>query len=67
MEAVFEADLEPRTDEQLLVHEWRAERLRRLGLPHAQAEVFADIVDWHAIADLVARGCAPAVALRIVR
>jgi hypothetical protein len=57
---------EPSIDETMRVHEWRAERLRRLGLPHAHAELFADIVDWHAVADLVARGCAPVLALEIV-
>jgi hypothetical protein len=29
--------------------------------------LFADLVDWHAIADLVARGCPPTLALKIVR
>jgi len=45
----------------------RVERLRQLGIPPAHAELVADQVDWHAIRDLVARGCAPALALRIVR
>jgi hypothetical protein len=54
------------TDEERRVHEWRAERLRRLGLPYVHAELFADIVDWHAVADLVSRGCAPTLALEIV-
>lgn len=53
--------------EELLVHEWRAEQLLRLGLPGILAEAFADIVDWHALAALVERGCPPRLALEIVR
>jgi hypothetical protein len=53
--------------ERLCVHLWRVERLRQLGIPPGHAELVADQVDWHAIRDLVARGCAPALALRIVR
>jgi len=49
------------------VHAWRSEQLQRLGLPHLLAEAWADLVDWHAIAELVARGCSPELALRIVR
>jgi hypothetical protein len=60
-------DLAPRVDEEALVHEWRAERLRELGLPHVLAERFADRVDWRAVAALVERGCAPELALDIVR
>jgi hypothetical protein len=52
--------------ERRLVHEWRAERLRRLGFSRWEAELFADLVDWHLVADLVARGCAPTLALQIV-
>ncbi len=58
--------VDPRTDEQLRVHAWRAEQLRRLGLPPAHAALFAERVDWHAVADLVTRGCPPALALKIV-
>jgi hypothetical protein len=54
-------------DEELLVHAWRTEQLLRLGLPRFVAEVFAGLVDWHAVADLVERGCSPEVALEIVR
>jgi hypothetical protein len=59
-------DLEIR-EEEILVHEWRTEQLRRLGLRRRVAERFADLVDWHAVADLVERGCAPELALEIVR
>jgi hypothetical protein len=63
----FETELDSRRDQQLLVREWRAEQLRRVGVPPAHAALFADLVDWHAIADLVARGCPPTLALKIVR
>ena len=53
--------------EELLVHAWRAEQLLRLGLPLTLAETFADLVDWHAIAGLVERGCPARLALEIVR
>ena len=57
---------DPDPDE-LLVHEWRTEQLLRLGVPRTLAETFADLVDWHAIADLVEGGCPPRLALEIVR
>jgi hypothetical protein len=53
--------------EALAVRAWRTEQLRRLGLPYILAEAFADLVDWHAIADLVERGCSLGLALDIVR
>jgi hypothetical protein len=54
-------------EEELLVHVWRAEQLQHLGLHRILAEAFADVVDWHVLADLIARGCAPELALEIVR
>ena len=64
---LLDSDLEGETrDERLLVHAWRAEQLRRLGVPQALAEAFADRVDWHALAELVARGCMPDLALEIL-
>jgi len=60
-------DLDDHSDEEVLVHEWRTEQLRRLGLPRALAERFAGLVDWHQMADLVERGCAPDLALEIAR
>jgi hypothetical protein len=54
-------------DEERRVHEWRAEQLLGLGFSRVLARAFADIVDWHDIAALVERGCAPALALEIVR
>jgi hypothetical protein len=53
--------------EALAVRAWRTEMLRRLGLPYLLAETFADRVDWHAVADLVDRGCSLSLALDIVR
>jgi len=53
--------------EALAVRAWRTEQLRRLGLPYILAEAFADLVDWHAIADLVERGCTLSLAVDIVR
>jgi hypothetical protein len=58
---------EDTTDEELLIHAWRAEQLRRLGLPRILAETFAGLVDWHDVAALVARGCSPELALEIAR
>jgi hypothetical protein len=63
----IEIDLDPRTEEELRVHAWRAEQLRDLGLPALLAEHFADVVDWHELAALVKRGCRPELALEIVR
>jgi hypothetical protein len=57
----------PRTDEDVLVHEWRAEQLRKLGLPESVADEFADQVDWRDVADLVGRGCPGQLALEVVR
>ena len=52
--------------EEQLVHDWRVDRLTRLGLPGSLAEVYADRLDWHQVARLVQRGCPPRLALRIV-
>lgn len=62
-ELVFDS----RTEEELLVQAWRVEHLRRLGLPRALADGFADLVDWHELAALVERGCPAELALEIVR
>ena len=52
--------------EEELIHAWRTEQLRRLGLHALVAEAFADVVDWHALAELIGRGCPPELALEIV-
>ena len=62
----LETSFDSRRDERRIVREWREERLRQLGVPPGHAVLFADRVDWHAIADLVARGCPPTLALKIV-
>jgi hypothetical protein len=54
-------------DDGLLVHEWRATQLTRLGIPWSLAQAVADHVDWHQVAKLVRRGCPPRLALQIVR
>ena len=64
---LYREDLDERTSEEELVRAWRAEQLFRLGLPAGIAEVFADLVDWHALADLMERGCSLGLALEIVR
>jgi hypothetical protein len=60
-------NLDNYSDEELLVHAWCTEQLQGLGLPRIVAESFAALVDWHAVAGLVARGCSPELALEIVR
>jgi hypothetical protein len=51
--------------EERLVHDWRVERLIRLGVPRSLAEAYAGRLDWHEVALLVQRGCPPRLALRI--
>ena len=51
---------------ELILHDWRASQLRRLGIPGLLAEIYADQLDWHQIAHLVQRGCPPPLALRII-
>lgn len=60
-------EFDAKAAEELVVHDWRTEQLLRLGLPRTLAETFADLVDWHALAELVERGCSPRLALEIVR
>lgn len=69
MEPMLVPETEPdlRPDEHVVVHEWRAEQLRELGLPRTLADKFADRVDWRAVAALVERGCPAELALEIVR
>ena len=54
------------SDDDTLVHDWRAAQLTRLGLPGPLAEIWADRVDWHQVARLVERGCPARLALRIL-
>lgn len=55
-----------RVDDSVL-HRWRADQLKRLGIPRIYAEIYADSVDWHQIARLVKGGCPPLLAISIVR
>jgi hypothetical protein len=65
---MFEIEpVEDATDDELLIHAWRAEQLRRIGLSHTLAETFADDVGWRELEALVARGCPPELALEIAR
>ena len=48
------------------VHAWRVSQLTRLGLAWPMAEIIADRVDWHAVANLVRRGCPVSLAVAIV-
>jgi hypothetical protein len=67
-ESVLSAeDLDGDVKETLDVREWRAEQLRRLGVPSILAETFADDVDWHALSALIERGCPLGLAFEIVR
>jgi hypothetical protein len=60
-------DLDGDVGETLVVRAWRAEQLRRLGVPSILASTFADDVDWHALSALIERGCPLGLALEIVR
>ena len=53
-------------DEDVRVCAWRAQQLQQLGVSWLVAHTFAPLVDWHEVAALVDRGCAPALALEIV-
>jgi hypothetical protein len=66
MEAPADIELEP-NDHDVVVNEWRAAQLERLGLTQVVAQAFANFVDWHELARLVERGCTPDLALQIVR
>ena len=53
--------------EDVVVWQWRAQQLHRLGLSSLLAQTFAAVVDWHEFAKLIERGCSPDLALEIVR
>jgi hypothetical protein len=46
---------------------WRVAQLTRLGIPRLLAEVYADRLDWHQIAQLFQSGCAVRLVIRIAR
>lgn len=56
-----------RESEDVRVHAWRAEQLRKLGLSRVIADAAATLVDWHEVASLVQRGCALELAFEIAR
>jgi hypothetical protein len=56
-----------RNEEEQIVHEWRIGQLERIGVSRMKAAMFAEFIDWHDIAALVARGCSPDLAVEIVR
>ena len=60
-------ELDRDAGEALVVRAWRVEQLGRLGLPYILADRFADVIDWHALAELIERGCPLHLALDIVR
>jgi hypothetical protein len=62
-----EIELDLPSDEHVIVHEWRSQQLRGLGVRPVLADRFADHVDWRAVAVLVERGCPAELALEIVR
>ena len=64
---LYREELDETASEALVVRAWRAEQLCRLGLPYVIAEALADLVDWHAVAELVDRGCELGLAVEIVR
>jgi hypothetical protein len=53
--------------ERQVLDAWRAERLIGLGVEPPLAVELAATVDWHELADLLARGCPPHLALEILR
>ncbi|MDX6466481.1 MAG: hypothetical protein QOI27_1521 [Gaiellaceae bacterium] len=54
-------------EEAASLHNWRVEQLRRLGVSRSLAEEHAELVDWHEMDELIARGCPPELALEIAR
>jgi hypothetical protein len=59
-------DLDRKNPEARLVRAWQVEQLQRLGLPFVLADLLADRLDWHALANLIHRGCPLHLALDIV-
>ena len=67
MEPTTTIDRHEASDEDKLIHDWRATQLERLGIPEWLADIVADRIDWHEIAALVERGCSARLAVDIVR
>jgi hypothetical protein len=66
MEEAIETGIDEESEE-VRIHAWRAEQLGKLGFSTIIAEAVADVVDWHEVAPLVAKGCPLALALEIAR
>jgi hypothetical protein len=66
MEDLFEMESGTESEESR-VYAWRVEQLARLGLSNVIADAVASFVDWHDVAHLVEKGCAPELALEIAR
>jgi hypothetical protein len=64
--SIPELKSERRAGEDIIVHAWRVEQLRRLGLSRLLAMALAAEVDWHELGDLLGRGCPLDLALEIV-
>ena len=64
---ILAEELSAGSEHERCVHAWRTEQLERLGVTRTFADVYAGLVDWHQIADLVERGCSPLLALEIIR
>jgi hypothetical protein len=63
----LEAALDQVSTDGLLVHDWRADQLCRVGVPRGLAETVAGRDDWREIARVIRHGCPPALAVEIVR
>jgi hypothetical protein len=66
MEEMMDIEIEQESEE-VRVYAWRVEQLAKLGLSTVIANAVATFVDWHEVARLVEKGCAPELALEIAR
>jgi hypothetical protein len=66
MDESIDVEIE-KESEQVRVHAWRVEQLRKLGISTVIASAVASWVDWHEVARLVQKGCPPHLALDISR
>ena len=66
MDESIDVEIEKESEE-VRVHAWRVEQLRKLGISTDIASAVASPVDWHEVARLVQKGCPPHLALDISR
>ena len=65
--ALSEWPVLPYDDEDGQVYRWREEQFRRLGFSHSKAvELAVSVADLAQARHLIASGCAPGLALRIL-